>query len=243
MFFAYLGPILALGIVGTGIAFLLTAAFLWAGFAGFRLLRLQDCLALGAIFSATDSVATLQGSEAHPTTFMGTVGGDMLATFLYLFITSLSLGVVTGLGTSYLVTRFAGKGPHHEVAMIGLLSYLSYLVAEVAQLSGILSLFCCAIIISHLALPNLSLAGRSTTLNAFKTLSYISEGTIFIYLGMDALDPNKWESAHVGEALSLCGVLLLLLLLSRAASVIPIITLYNWTAQTKISTTDIFVIW
>ncbi|KAJ9527600.1 hypothetical protein QJQ45_025868 [Haematococcus lacustris] len=341
MFFAYLGPILALGIVGTGIAFLLTAAFLWAGFAGFRLLRLQDCLALGAIFSATDSVATLQvlnadtqpllfsmlfgegiindatsvvllgtinrlfpataftttplthtppsptstadrhplsnastpaavwhgqGSEAHSTSFMGTVGGDMLATFLYLFITSLSLGVVTGLGTSYLVTRFAGKGPHHEVAMIGLLSYLSYLVAEVAQLSGILSLFCCAIIISHLALPNLwvqadvagastaiakalnvpvcwSLAGRSTTLNAFKTLSYISEGTIFIYLGMDALDPNKWESAHVGEALSLCGVLLLLLLLSRAASVIPIITLYNWTAQTKISTTDIFVIW
>ncbi|KAJ9525879.1 hypothetical protein QJQ45_009245 [Haematococcus lacustris] len=296
MFFAYLGPILALGIVGTGIAFLLTAAFLWAGFAGFRLLRLQDCLALGAIFSATDSVATLQvlnadtqpllfslvfgegiindatsvvllgtinrlfpataftttplshtppspttsadrhplsnastpaavwhgqGSEAHSTSFMGTVGGDMLATFLYLFITSLSLGVVTGLGTSYLVTRFAGKGPHHvgassclgaerlydiasamaaarsppsklvdgharmsafscfqcrgcavvgeqEVAMIGLLSYLSYLVAEVAQLSGILSLFCCAIIISHLALPNLwvqaDVAGASTAI-------------------------------------------------------------------------------
>lgn len=42
-----------------------------------------------------------------------------------------------------------------EVALIGLLSYLSYLMAEVMGLSGILSLFCCGIVVSHFALTNM----------------------------------------------------------------------------------------
>jgi NhaP-type Na+/H+ or K+/H+ antiporter len=42
-----------------------------------------------------------------------------------------------------------------EVALVGLLSYLSYLLAEVGGLSGILSLFCCGIVVSHFALPNM----------------------------------------------------------------------------------------
>jgi len=41
-----------------------------------------------------------------------------------------------------------------EVALVGMLSYLSYLLAEVGGLSGILSLFCCGIVVSHFALPN-----------------------------------------------------------------------------------------
>lgn len=41
--------------------------------------------------------------------------------------------------------------------------------------------------------------GRSATLTAFHTLSHISEGLIFIFLGLDTLDPNKWHMAHAGE--------------------------------------------
>ncbi len=42
-----------------------------------------------------------------------------------------------------------------EVALIGLLSYLSYLAAEVLGLSGILSLFCCGLTVSQFALDNM----------------------------------------------------------------------------------------
>lgn len=45
--------------------------------------------------------------------------------------------------------------PSQEVALVGLLSYLSYLLAEVVGLSGILSLFCCGIVVSHFVLPNM----------------------------------------------------------------------------------------
>jgi hypothetical protein len=41
LFFTHLAPILALGIGSTAIAFVLISAVLYAGFAGFRILKLQ----------------------------------------------------------------------------------------------------------------------------------------------------------------------------------------------------------
>lgn len=43
------------------------------------------------------------------------------------------------------------------------------------------------------ALHNVTTLTRATTVSAFQTLSYISEGCIFIYMGMDTLDPVKWS--------------------------------------------------
>ncbi len=80
-----------------------------------------------------------------------------------------------------------------EVALIGMTAYLSYLVGDVLKLSGILSLFVSAVATSHYALHNISAESRTTTIYSFQTLSYISEGIIFIYCGMDALDPLKWK--------------------------------------------------
>lgn len=80
-----------------------------------------------------------------------------------------------------------------EVALIGMLAYLSYLCGDWLGLSGIVALFCCAVTISHYALHNVSSLSRVTTVSAFQTLSYVSEGAIFIYVGMDTLDPVKWQ--------------------------------------------------
>ena len=68
-------------------------------------------------------------------------------------------------------------------------------------LPGILSLFCCGIAVSHYALHNVSPTGRVTTINAFRTLSYLCEGIIFIYVGMDTLDPGKWTVGDWGACL------------------------------------------
>ena len=90
-----------------------------------------------------------------------------------------------------------------EVALVGMLGYLSYLTGELLGLSGIVTLFCCAVAISHYALHNVSSMSRVTIVSAFQTLSYVSEGAIFIYVGMDMLDPIKWkvcrECAQIGK--------------------------------------------
>lgn len=89
--------------------------------------------------------------------------------------------------------RFPNLDFVQEVALVGLLGYLSYLTGELLGLSGIVTLFCCAVAISHYALHNVSSMSRVTIVNAFQTLSYVSEGAIFIYVGMDMLDPIKWS--------------------------------------------------
>ena len=92
-----------------------------------------------------------------------------------------------------------------EVALIGMLGYLSYLCGELLGLSGIVTLFCCAVVISHYALHNISAPARVTLVRSCQTLSYLSEGAIFIYLGMDTLDPLKCK---VGTpASSFCAAL------------------------------------
>lgn len=87
-----------------------------------------------------------------------------------------------------------------EVALIGMLGYLSYLCGEFSGLSGIVTLFCCAVAISHYALHNISAPARVTLVRSCQTLSYVSEGAIFIYVGMDTLDPLKWKVGALASA-------------------------------------------
>ena len=79
------------------------------------------------------------------------------------------------------------------VGVIGMVAYLSYLVGDYIGLSGIVTLFCCSVTMSHYALHNISKAQRAGTMSAFETLSFLSEGAIFVYVGLDALDPMKWK--------------------------------------------------
>ena len=79
------------------------------------------------------------------------------------------------------------------VGMIGMTAYLSYLAGDYLGFSGIVSLFCSAVVISHYAMPNISRQQRGATLSFFEVLSFLSEGSIFVYVGLDALDPQKWE--------------------------------------------------
>ena len=168
---------------------------------------------------------------------------------------------------SAVLTRIAAL-VSQEVALIGMLAYLSYLCGELLGISGIVSLFCCGVVTSHYvsampvrasrqtaswasasdckasasglisrfrpvplgstarprrlaaqiqcshschpdacdlcdghmqALHNVTTLTRATTVSAFQTLSYISEGCIFIYLGLDTLDPIKWQVCRVSS--------------------------------------------
>eukprot|EP00879_Flechtneria_rotunda_P020154 GHRR01021195.1.p1 GENE.GHRR01021195.1~~GHRR01021195.1.p1 ORF type:complete len:511 (+),score=207.14 GHRR01021195.1:167-1699(+) len=245
----------------------------------------QDCLAMGAIFAATDSVATLQvldrttqpalfslvfgegvvndavsvvllgavantakanaaaaaGAMAEPR--HGSWAGGVVANFVWLLVTSWALGSAAGFGITATLKKLHLSGAHQELAVITLLSYLSYLLADVLGLSGILSLFVCGVIVSHYAFHNVSEEGRNVTMVAFKTASYLAEGIIFIYVGMDALDPLKWKGANAAEVVWLMLLLTALLAAARAAFVIPFSIIHNIWSHEKLRTREIVVVW
>nr|UTD53586.1 Na+/H+ exchanger 1 [Casuarina glauca] len=175
---------------------------------------------------------------------------NLLGTFLYLFLTSTALGVAAGLISAYVIkTLYIGRhSTDREVALMMLMAYLSYMLAELLDLSGILTIFFCGIVMSHYTWHNVTESSRITTKHAFATISFIAETFIFLYVGMDALDIDKWKSsnASAGTSVAVSATLLALVLVGRAAFVFPIANITNCMKKresTKIGLREQFIIW
>ncbi|KAF8657503.1 hypothetical protein HU200_060065 [Digitaria exilis] len=263
-FFHNFMTIMSFGVFGVFISVAIVSAGCYWLFpkVGFGNLDAVDYLALGAIFSSTDTVCTLQviNQDETPRLYSlvfgeGVVndatavvlfnaiknlnisrlkGGlvlKVISDFLYLFATSTILGISIGLSTAY-VLKALYLGRHstdREVALMALMAYLSYMLAELLELSGILTVFFCGIVMSHYAWHNVTASSRITTKHIFATLSFIAETFIFLYVGMDALDIDKWKTSKASfkTSISLFGIIILLVLLGRAAFVCPISILSN----------------
>ncbi|CAM0907293.1 unnamed protein product [Alopecurus aequalis] len=282
-FFRNFATITLFGAVGTMISFFTISLSAIAIFSRMNIgtLDVGDFLAIGAIFSATDSVCTLQVLNQDETPFLySLVFGEgvvndatsvvlfnalqnfdlnqvdalvilkFLGNFLYLFVSSTFLGVFSGLLSAYIIKKlYIGRhSTDREVALMMLMAYLSYMLAELLDLSGILTVFFCGIVMSHYTWHNVTESSRVTTKHAFATLSFIAETFLFLYVGMDALDIEKWKFASdsPGKSIGVSSILLGLVLVGRAAFVFPLSFLSNLTKKTpaeKISWRQQVVIW
>ncbi|XVF42012.1 hypothetical protein PTKIN_Ptkin01aG0326000 [Pterospermum kingtungense] len=155
----------------------------------------------------------------------------LLGTFLYLFFSSTVLGIVAGLLSAFIIkTLYFGRhSTDREVALMLIMAYLSYMLAELLSLSGILTIFFCGIVMSHYTWHNVTESSRITTRHAFATISFIAETFIFLYVGMDALDIEKWKasSASAGTSFAVSSTLFALVLVGRAAFVYPLANFIN----------------
>uniref|UniRef100_A0A453HW30 Cation/H+ exchanger transmembrane domain-containing protein n=1 Tax=Aegilops tauschii subsp. strangulata TaxID=200361 RepID=A0A453HW30_AEGTS len=258
--FAVVGTLISFSIISLGAMGLISRLNIGS-------LELGDYLALGAIFSATDSVCTLQVLSQDETPFLyslvfgeGVVNDatsvvlfnaiqnfdlgnfsslkflQFIGNFLYLFGASTFLGVASGLLSAYVIKKlYFGR---HSTDR------------ELLDLSGILTVFFCGIVMSHYTWHNVTESSRVTTKHAFATLSFISETFLFLYVGMDALDIEKWkivsETYSPMKSIALSSIILALVLVARAAFVFPLSYLSNLTKETpgeKISIRQQVIIW
>ncbi|CAI0447794.1 unnamed protein product [Linum tenue] len=282
-FFRNFMTITLFGAVGTLISFVII--FLGSrklfSILGIDFLDTMDFLALGAIFSATDSVCTLQVLSQEDTPLLyslvfgegvvndatsvvlfnaiqrfdlshitSSIALQLLGSFLYLFFTSTLLGIAIGLLSAYIIKKlyFGRHSTDREVSLMMLMAYLSYVMAELFDLSGILTVFFCGIVMSHYTWHNVTESSRVTTKHAFAALSFISEIFIFLYVGMDALDIEKWRIVAKSPATSagVSSVMLGMVLLGRAASVFPlsfISNLFKKSDNDKIQFKEQIIIW
>ncbi|XP_057855358.1 sodium/hydrogen exchanger 1 isoform X2 [Cryptomeria japonica] len=225
-------------------------------------LGIGDYLAIGTIFSATDSVCTLQVLNQDETPLLyslvfgegvvndatsivlfnavsnadlsdidGMAALKLFGNFIYLILTSTALGIAAGLLSAYIIKKlyFGRHSTDREIAIMLLMAYLSYMLAELGNLSGILTVFFCGIVMSHYTWHNVTQSSRITTRHAFATMSFIAETFIFLYVGMDALDIDKWKMVEgsPGKSAEIAAILLSLILVGRAAFVFPIAWLSN----------------
>ncbi|KAK8271625.1 hypothetical protein V6Z11_D11G272600 [Gossypium hirsutum] len=175
---------------------------------------------------------------------------EFIGSFLYLFLASTMLGVIVGLVSAYIIKKlyFGRHSTDREFALMMLMAYLSYIMAELFYLSGILTVFFCGIVMSHYTWHNVTESSRVTTKHAFATLSFVAETFLFLYVGMDALDTEKWRfvSDSPGTSVAVSAVLMGLVMVGRAAFVFPLSFLSNLakkSASEKISFREQIIIW
>ncbi|KAK9057267.1 hypothetical protein SSX86_022102 [Deinandra increscens subsp. villosa] len=267
-FFQNFTTITLFGAIGTLISFAIISFGTTRLFPklGISYLDMKDYLALGAIFSATDSVCTLQvlNQEETPLLYSLVFGEGVVndatsvvlfnaitkfdlsdvntftaikfaGNFLSLFVLSTFLGVLVGLLCSFIIrTLYFGRdSTDREVSLMILMAYLSYVLAEVFGLSGILTVFFCGIVMSHYAWHNVTVNSQVTTKHAFATMSFIAEIFIFMYVGMDALDVEKWKFVKDSprKSFGASAILLGLIMVGRACFVFPISIISNLTTK------------
>ncbi|XP_073136608.1 sodium/hydrogen exchanger 1-like isoform X1 [Henckelia pumila] len=189
----------------------------------------------GVVNDATSVVLFNAVQNFDLTHFSSIEALNLIGNFFYLFLTSTILGVAVGLLSAYVIKKlyFGRHSTDREVAVMMLMAYLSYMLAELFYLSGILTVFFCGIVMSHYTWHNVTENSRVTTKHTFATLSFLAEVFIFLYVGMDALDIEKWNvvSDSPKTSVSVSATLLGLTLLGRAAFVFPLSFLSNLTKK------------
>jgi sodium/hydrogen exchanger 8 len=137
---------------------------------------------------------------------------------------SVVVGVIIGLVCSYLCKHTKMKlYPEYEISILFLFAYGSYSFAEAVQLSGIMSLFFCGIVLSHYNRYNLSPTSQITAHNIFKSMAVLSEYFVFLYIGMGVFT-DKYAQINFTFFL-LC---MLFCLIARLFNIFPLSYIANW---------------
>ena len=150
--------------------------------------------------------------------------------FIFISIGSVIIGVIVSLACAFLFKKatLLPNLPHMEVSLILLFAYSSYFFAELCGLSGIMSLFFCAIGLAHYNYFNLDHKTQHTTHLFMKSLAQICDTFVFAYLGLTigvSLDDYHgylliWDMKFISLTIVLC-------LVGRAVNIFPLTYILN----------------
>lgn len=131
--------------------------------------------------------------------------------FLGSMAIGLIFGVVASLLTKWLDLRNSGSEdtPYLAVALCGLIPWASYYTAEALQLSGIVTILFCGMLMAQYTRANLGSDASELASRTFRCVAVVAETFVFIYLGealfsYPILHSTVWRLVLV--ALVACGL-------------------------------------
>jgi len=249
MVFAILGTAISALIVGGGVYLLGLADVVYQlnfiqSFAFGSLISAVDPVATLAIFQVLDvdpvlnmlvfgesvlndavaivmTIAVIESGQSSDIGIIGQIAGG-ISRFFGVFFGSAVIGTVVAMISSLVLKHIdLYTNPSLEFALMLCFIYTPYALAEGVHLSGIMAILFCGLVMSHYTHYNLSPVTQITMQQTMRTLAFVCETSIFIYLGLGIFSfPHRFE-------LSLVVWSLVLILLGRAMNIFPLSILCN----------------
>ncbi|XP_075908278.1 sodium/hydrogen exchanger 3-like [Petromyzon marinus] len=138
------------------------------------------------LYKVFDSFVALGGENIEGVDYI-----KGIASFFVVSLGGTAVGVIFAFIIAF-VTRFTKHVKMIEPGFVFLLSYLAYLTAEMFTLSAILAITFCGICCRTYVDANISSKSQTVIKYTMKMLASAAETIIFIFLGISAVDTEKW---------------------------------------------------
>ncbi|XP_058060833.1 sodium/hydrogen exchanger 6 isoform X3 [Anopheles bellator] len=188
---------------------------------------LNDAVAIvlsGAIQNYGEHYSSNGEFEGHA--FLRSLG-DFFSVFAFSLLIGASMGCVTAMMTKFTRIR---DFPLLESALFVLMSYSTFLIAEAAELTGVVAVLFCGICQAHYTYNNLSDDSRIRTKQIFELLNFLAENFIFSYIGVSMF---TFPKHHFDPLFIFTGFMCAAI--GRAVNIYPLSALLNIARKPKIS--------
>ncbi|TDH74082.1 hypothetical protein CCR75_008575 [Bremia lactucae] len=131
--------------------------------------------------------------------------------------------------------------PSYEISIVLLSAYLSYVIADLVGMSGIVALFFSGVLMSHYHLYNIAEESATALRHLLTTSSFMAENFVYIYMGMSVVAYSGYFTWDWGFIL----VNMIACLLGRMLNTFPMCMLANLgrSEDNKIPLSYMVVIW
>lgn len=161
-----------------------------------------------------------------------------LFSFVYIFVGSVIVGAAVAACTALLLKHTnLYRSPSLEFSFYLLMAYLAYPFCDGLGMSGVLGILTSSVVLAHYAHYNLSKVTQVSSQQVFRTLAFLAETFVFVYLGTALTTFN--HAWHVGAIV--WGIVFTLV--SRAANIYPLTALLNRWRLDKISRKTQLIMW
>lgn len=212
-------------------------------------------VALGAVISPPDAVAAtsigkrlglperivsiLEGeslvndatSLVLPRTALAAVSGSFVfweaaGAFAFSVVAAIGVGLLMGFITVWIRARL--NNPVHDTLVSFVVPFVAFIPAEVIGASGVLSVVVTGLYTGYHSVRRFSAVARTNERLNWRTVQFILENGVFLIMGLQLhvlVNEVTDSSFHLGHVALIAGGLVLLLIVSRALFVVPLVFL------------------
>ena len=169
--------------------------------------------------------------------------GFVVRDFVVIVVGSVGTGLLVGFLSAFIAARERNMNLSvtFQMMQILVLAYFSYVLAEYFKISGVISLFVCALIQSHYCWHSVSEPSRRALFQVSGSLDFLAELLVFFSFGILLFSPTNLEPENWKPWFIL--ITLVLMFVARAVNVFGLSFLLNLGRKNKIPFKIQFLLW